>query len=187
MFKVLVPIFFVLFAGCQSLFGVTDKEVLTRCHFIFFQADSDSWSCIDKEGEKRTLSSAEREHLKLPHQSDAVTTIAEDNAIFEKVTDKTGGLLKEEIEWVIRRRLEPIKTCYEIQVKLDKNLAGRIKVGFTIDPTGNVSSAEVLQNTLSKREVGQCVTTVIKEWKFPAPRNDAKVIVKYPFVFSSKR
>lgn len=97
-----------------------------------------------------------------------------------------GGLTKEEIEAVIRANLAQIKACYERNLQGDRELAGRVKTNFSISPAGNVTAASIDSSTLGSPSTENCIVGAIKRWKFPLPRNNSSVQVKYPFVFSSR-
>lgn len=97
-----------------------------------------------------------------------------------------GGLTREEIEAVIRANLAQIKACYERNLQGDRGLAGRVKVDFTVSPNGQVAAASIAQSTLGSPATENCITGAIRRWKFPLPRNNSRVQVSYPFVFSSR-
>jgi TonB family protein len=95
-----------------------------------------------------------------------------------------GSLDKEIIRRVIRRSLARVKYCYERQLAKNPSLAGKLVVGFTIQPDGTVTGALVKSSTIGDVEVGQCVVKVVKALKFPKPAGGGVVIVTYPFNFS---
>jgi pSer/pThr/pTyr-binding forkhead associated (FHA) protein len=95
-----------------------------------------------------------------------------------------GSLDKEIIQRVIRKHRREISFCYEQQLQKNKNLAGRIKVKFTISGTGDVIAAMVRSSTLKNRAVENCVTSKIRRWVFPEPKGGGIVVVNYPFNFS---
>jgi hypothetical protein len=96
----------------------------------------------------------------------------------------TGSLDKEIIQRVIRKHRREIAFCYEQELQKNKNLAGRIKVKFTISGTGDVIAAIVRTSTLKSRAVESCVTSKIRRWVFPEPKGGGIVVVNYPFNFS---
>ncbi len=96
----------------------------------------------------------------------------------------TGSLDKEIIRRVIRKHRREIAFCYEKELQKNKNLAGRIKVKFTISGTGNVIAALVRSSTMHNRTVESCVTSKIRRWVFPEPKGGGIVVVNYPFNFS---
>lgn len=97
-----------------------------------------------------------------------------------------GGLTKEEIEAVIRANLAQIKACYERNLQGNRELAGRVKTNFSISPSGHVTAASIDSSTLGSPATESCIIGAIKRWKFPLPRNNSAVQVRYPFVLSSR-
>ncbi|MFP4596875.1 MAG: AgmX/PglI C-terminal domain-containing protein [Persicimonas sp.] len=96
----------------------------------------------------------------------------------------TGSLDKEIIQRVIRKHRREVAYCYEKELQKNKSLKGRIKVKFTISPTGDVVSAVVSNSTMNDQTVESCVTSKIQRWVFPEPKGGGMVVVNYPFNFS---
>ena len=95
------------------------------------------------------------------------------------------GLERGAIARVVRAYLGRIKHCYERQLILDPKLSGKITASWTIAPSGRVSSARQVQDTMGNVGVTKCVINQIRVWKFPKPKGGGKVIVTYPFLFRS--
>jgi hypothetical protein len=99
-----------------------------------------------------------------------------------------GGLTREEIQRVISRVMSQIKYCYEKELNKDPNLEGKLVASWVITGSGDVTSAQMAQNTFagaSAQPVEQCVVRIIQRLKFPQPKGGGQVFVTYPFVFSS--
>lgn len=96
-----------------------------------------------------------------------------------------GSLSKEEIGRVIRRNLARFKFCYEKELSANPNLAGKVAIYFTIDPTGSVAEASVRETSINDENVEQCAVKVMRSLKFPQPKGGGIVVVTYPFVFAS--
>jgi TonB family protein len=99
-------------------------------------------------------------------------------------TTVIGGLDKDVIAKVIRRHQNEIKYCYETELSKDPDLAGKVAVAFTIDPTGAVSEATVTESTLNNPTAERCMLSRIRRWKFPEPKGGGVVAVTYPWLFS---
>jgi len=99
-------------------------------------------------------------------------------------TTVVGGLDKDVIQKVIRRHQNEIKYCYESELNKRPDLAGKVAVAFTIDPTGSVSEASVTETTLGSSAAEQCMLSRIRRWKFPEPKGGGVVAVTYPWIFS---
>lgn len=98
-----------------------------------------------------------------------------------------GGLSRDIIQRVVRSHRRELKYCYEQQLQMNPELAGRVSVDFTIAATGDVLAARVTDSSLDNPVVEQCVTRRIRRWTFPAPKQGQLVEVSYPFNFNSGR
>jgi len=95
----------------------------------------------------------------------------------------TGALSSDRIAQVVSRRKSAIKTCYEKQLRHNGKLAGKVKVQFTIEQSGRVSSANVVEDTVGDPLVGKCIANNILRWRFDRPEGGS-VTVAFPFVFA---
>lgn len=100
-------------------------------------------------------------------------------------TRVAGGLDRDVIESIIRRRLDRIRLCYERQLNFYPKLAGKVAVHFVIGKKGEVLQASSLEDTMKNSAVRSCVLYEVKSWTFPAPEGGTLVTVDYPFVFES--
>lgn len=96
-----------------------------------------------------------------------------------------GGLDRDVIESVIRRRLDRIRLCYERQLNFNPRLSGKISVRFIIGKDGSVLSSKALEDTMKNASVKNCILEEVKDWNFPQPEGGTLVNVDYPFVFES--
>lgn len=87
----------------------------------------------------------------------------------------------------IRKRKGAIVACYERALKRNPNLAGKLELQFTISAVGKVTGAEIGTDTLRDDEVGQCITSIVRSWRFPAPEGGGEVHFSYPFVFTASK
>lgn len=94
-----------------------------------------------------------------------------------------GSLDSESIAKVVRARLRSIQDCYEKELKRNSSLAGKIEVEFTIGEGGDVEEARVSSNKMGSAEVGDCIVSRVRRWKFPQPKGGS-VTVNYPFIFT---
>jgi hypothetical protein len=100
-------------------------------------------------------------------------------------TRVAGGLDREVIESIIRRRLDRIRLCYERQLNFFPKLAGKVAVHFLIGKKGEVLEANSIEDTMNNASVKSCILFEVKSWTFPAPEGGTLVNVDYPFVFES--
>lgn len=96
-----------------------------------------------------------------------------------------GSLDKAIIRRVVRQHRREIKYCYESELQKNKNLAGTVKIKFTISASGSVISSRVSSSTLNNKKVERCMASKVKRWVFPEPKGGGIVIVNYPFNLKS--
>jgi biopolymer transport protein ExbD len=95
-----------------------------------------------------------------------------------------GALPKKEIDAVIKRNMEMMRTCYDAALDRDRALAGKITIKFVIAADGTVSSSAVKSTDMADPVFQTCMTMAFKSMRFPLPEGGGIVIVSYPFVFS---
>jgi hypothetical protein len=96
-----------------------------------------------------------------------------------------GGLDRDLIDAVIRRRQDRVRLCYERQLNFNPKLSGKVAVRFVIGADGGVVSSKILEDTMKNATVASCILGEVKNWTFPKPKGGANVSVDYPFVFES--
>ena len=98
-------------------------------------------------------------------------------------TQVTDGLSKELVGKVIRLHFNAIKFCYERELQHKPELAGKVMILFTIDPTGSVVDANVAESSLDDANVEACMLAQVRHWKFPEPAGGGVVGVSHPWFF----
>jgi hypothetical protein len=107
-----------------------------------------------------------------------------------KVTKMTSGLKvqgklsREDVTRVINAHFNAIQACYERALMSDPGLNGRIVFDWTVTTTGAVKGVRVRSSTLGNPKVADCISSLIKGWKFPKPEG-GEVVITYPFLFRS--
>ncbi len=96
----------------------------------------------------------------------------------------SGSLDSRVIARVVKSGMGGIKYCYEVGLKKNPKLGGKVVVEFVIGRTGRVSSARVAFSSLGDSEVESCIVRRILRFRFPPPKNGS-VKVSYPFIFTS--
>jgi hypothetical protein len=61
------------------------------------------------------------------------------------------------------------RQCYQRGLASDPSLSGKLVIDAKIDPTGAVTTAEIVTNTGLSPEVAQCTAGVVKRAMFSAP------------------
>jgi TonB family protein len=111
------------------------------------------------------------------NMSSEPATVSDESAV-------KGGLAC--INSVITRERSRVKRVYETWLKRDPKLAGRIKVKFTILPTGAVSNASVMQSTTGNSAFDENVIRYIARWDFAQCAPGTAIEVEVPFVFEGQ-
>jgi TonB family protein len=90
------------------------------------------------------------------------------------------------IQRVVTRESTRIKRVYENWLKRDPQLAGNIKIKFTILPSGSVSNVTVVQSTMNNSEFDQNVVRYIQRWSFADCSPSSPLDIELPFSFSGQ-
>jgi TonB family protein len=97
--------------------------------------------------------------------------------------DGTGRLDKRIVRQYIQRQMASIRWCYQRSFQKNPELEGKISVQFIISANGSVISSKILSSNMGDKEMDECVSGRILNWKFPAPEGGGVVKVNYPLVF----
>lgn len=97
--------------------------------------------------------------------------------------DLDGG---NQIRRVVRRHINEIRNCYELELQKHHRLAGRAVVRFSLSPNGSVGAATVARSTLGNATVEACLVAVVRRWKFLPSADRRGAIVSYPFVLTPR-
>lgn len=95
-----------------------------------------------------------------------------------------GPLDKDSIRNVIRSWYPEIKGCYERAFRDNQTLHGKVIARFMINEDGSVSSVDMSDSTIKKKDVVDCVGKLFGLMRFPKPSN-GMVLITYPLEFDS--
>ena len=101
-----------------------------------------------------------------------------------KATPRPAGksLTADEINRTIAQRRAGIQNEYNTLLKNNPHLGGgKVTVRFTVSSRGDVTSAEVVEDTVGNLALAAGVLKRVRSWKFP--RAQGETVVVYPFVF----
>ena len=87
---------------------------------------------------------------------------------------------------VIRRRIGAVKGCYDLALKRNPDIKGKVVVKFTIGETGAVVDISIEDNSTGDNGVANCISQRVRNFRFPKPKN-GKVTVAYPFILQSSK
>jgi hypothetical protein len=90
------------------------------------------------------------------------------------------GLSADAVHTVVHAHVSAIRACYEQFAKVEGRPMGVVRFGWQIDPSGAVTSVELVASTLHSAAIESCIAADIARWRFPAsPR--LTEIRQYPF------
>lgn len=93
------------------------------------------------------------------------------------------GLLREEIQEIIRVHTPMIRYCFEREALRNPTLGGRIATEFEIREDGTVGEVKIVENTMGTDVVADCMQEVVHSFLFPKPVGGGTVVVHYPWMF----
>ncbi len=95
--------------------------------------------------------------------------------------DRAGALTESDINRVIAARKGAVSTCFEVSLRAQENLGGKIEFEVTVESSGKVSKVDVATTAFSGSRLGSCIAKKIKGWRFPTFEGPAQQIV-VPFI-----
>jgi hypothetical protein len=90
---------------------------------------------------------------------------------------------REEVRQVIRDNLKAIKNCYEVELKNQPELQGKIVLEFEVSDQGVVKASKIRSSTLNNSNVETCTQGIIQAARFPSAPKETVAVIVYPFVF----
>lgn len=91
----------------------------------------------------------------------------------------------EVIRDTVREAMPFLRFCFEWQLDLHPELAGRLSMDWRILPDGTVADAAIAEDALHDETVLRCFRGVVGRLRFPPPEGGGEVTVRYPFVLSN--
>ena len=95
-----------------------------------------------------------------------------------------GHLDRGEIQKVINAHIHELQGCFERQLIVNPNLAGKVTFEWVIGTGGTVTLVRIKASTLSSNEATRCMQSAIHRWQFPAP-SGGQVTVIYPIALAN--
>jgi predicted component of type VI protein secretion system len=95
-----------------------------------------------------------------------------------------GRLDRGEIQKVINAHIHELQGCFERQLIVNPNLAGKVTFEWIIGTSGAVTVVKIKASSLSSNEATSCMQAAIRRWQFPAP-SGGQVTVIYPIALAS--
>lgn len=89
-----------------------------------------------------------------------------------------------DIKSQMAKKAGSFRFCYERELQLEKDLAGRLVMQFIIGLQGQVKSVRVASSELKNAKVGECIKKEIGKVQFKAP-DGGECVVQWPFKFTA--
>jgi uncharacterized membrane protein YgcG len=90
---------------------------------------------------------------------------------------------KSDVQRKVKGRAAAIRACYEMQLQMKPDLAGKVTIQWIIDLTGRVKGAKTVQNSTGNSKLGKCIERILGKIHFQKP-NGGMCIIRWPFVFT---
>lgn len=90
------------------------------------------------------------------------------------------------IEEIISNKRFELQLCFELALRRNQLLNGRMIWQWRLDTRGQLTDLELLSSSIGDPNMISCVKSKIASWKFPRPRRGS-VQIKYPLVFEKSR
>jgi hypothetical protein len=84
----------------------------------------------------------------------------------------------------VRSHLGELKGCFEQALRANPNLAGKIVLHWTIEPSGSVSAISLESSTIADAAMVSCIQAKVAAWRFQSP-SGGSIEVSFPFVFQA--
>jgi hypothetical protein len=93
-----------------------------------------------------------------------------------------GGLTRAAVDEVIAGHLPAVRACYEKSAAAEGRPMGVVRLGWRVEPSGEVSSVTLVASSLNSASVEVCVAGEIARWRFPSSARETEVR-EHPFSF----
>ena len=100
-------------------------------------------------------------------------------AVQASVPAVSGAMDTDVVRRVVLRNLPSVRRCYELALRGDPTLSGRLGVRFTLGADGRVIAVTLTSDTLRDPSLRECIQRAITRWVFPA--TGSQITVSYPF------
>lgn len=92
-----------------------------------------------------------------------------------------GGEVADQVRQVLRKYSGQVKYCYDLRLKENPNISGRLAVDVSV-AAGRVTSVIIAENTTGDSELESCVKRKIRSWRFPADMTEEGLY--FPFALT---
>jgi len=90
---------------------------------------------------------------------------------------------KADVQRKVAGRAAAIRACYEMQLQMKPDMAGKVTLQWIIDLTGRVKGVKTVENTTGSSKLDGCISSIIGKIHFQQPEG-GMCIIRWPFVFT---
>jgi hypothetical protein len=108
------------------------------------------------------------------------------SALAKRKNETSGklGYPESYVNEVVQARRNDIRQCHEAALKQHPKLSGKVALGWTIRPSGDVLNVRIVENTTNNASLAECMTEKLKSWKFGTFVGADRVVDAFPFWLS---
>lgn len=96
-----------------------------------------------------------------------------------------GSIAPVDVKKALQTKRDEIKACYHSLLEKNKKASGKVVLRFTIDESGAVEEAVIMNDTTLPTDTAQCIADVVKTIQFPKPQG-GKARITYPWEFTAE-
>jgi hypothetical protein len=117
----------------------------------------------------------------------AISSVPESNEVIPSGVSAKDR--KAMIMQTISNNYDELKSCYHEGLRHKSDMKGKVVMGWSMDPQGRVSGAEVQTSQLNNKQVEKCMVERLSNWRFPrqAKLQGSKDRMTYTFQFVPER
>lgn len=93
------------------------------------------------------------------------------------------GLTVHDVQYIVNRRLNELRFCYQLGLAKSARLAGSMTVRFVVTKQGKNKRPHVLSATLNEEGLSRCVLAALQRWTFPRLLDQSEVTVTQELTF----
>jgi hypothetical protein len=97
-----------------------------------------------------------------------------------------GGISTKEVKAALEPRRAQLRFCYERGLAKNPALEGVLVTTVSVKPDGSVASVIFDGSTIQDAGVMECMTELVRRWKFEAPKNKKETLIVYMAEFASE-
>ena len=87
------------------------------------------------------------------------------------------------IQRVVATKKKAVRLCYEKSLEIGEKNSGKLIIGLTVRPSGDVARARIKTAEFRRTALGKCLLEKAKSWRFPKFDGSKAQKIELPFIF----